>query len=119
MIFWRALVQQQLTHHNVVTKRRLNKSECLAQNTAVLWLSYLFDDLTNIQVPVSVKQNSSGEEHMWTDKLSEQQLRGWRAVSAEGLQNSGRRRMTNSYYKITERNTIWFCGHDGDRAEIL
>ena len=34
-------------------------------------------------------KHSSGEEDPWEDKLSRQQIRGWRTVSAEGLQGEG------------------------------
>ena len=34
-------------------------------------------------------EHSSGEKHTWEDKLSECQIRGWRAVSAAGLHGKG------------------------------
>ena len=41
---------------------------------------------TNCMLPVSEKKHSSGEEYVWEDELSECQIRGWNAVSADGLQ---------------------------------
>ena len=32
-----------------------------------------------------VNKKHSGEEDTWEDKLSEHQIRGWRAISAAGL----------------------------------
>ena len=40
-------------------------------------------------LPVSAKKHSSGKEDPWKDKPSECQIRGWRAVSASGLQGKG------------------------------
>ena len=41
-------------------------------------------------IPVSVnKKHSSGEEHIQEDRLSEHQMRGWIAVSAEELPGEG------------------------------
>ena len=45
-------------------------------------------------MPLSVKKHSSGEEDMWEHKLSECQIRGWRAVSAAGLRGQGLRKRT-------------------------
>ena len=35
------------------------------------------------------REHSSGEEYYQEDRLSEHQIRGWIAVSAEGLQGQG------------------------------
>ena len=36
-----------------------------------------------------MRKHSSGEENRWKDRLSERQIRGWRAVSAAGLHGQG------------------------------
>ena len=46
-------------------------------------------DVCPALLPVSVKKHSSREEDPWEDKPSEFQMRGWRAVSASGLQGKG------------------------------
>ena len=40
-------------------------------------------------IPVSMKKHSSREEACWEDRLSKHQIRGWIAVSADGLQGKG------------------------------
>ena len=41
-------------------------------------------------IQVSVKRkHSTGEKHMWEDKLTECRIRGWRAVSAADLHGKG------------------------------
>ena len=52
-------------------------SSCSACSPQVTW--------TWCIIRVSVKRNSPWEEDRWEDKLSEHQVRGWRAVPAEGL----------------------------------
>ena len=49
--------------------------------------SYLSSAMQHI--PVSVKKHSSGEKDRWEDRLSEHQIRGWRAVSTAGLHDQG------------------------------
>ena len=44
---------------------------------------------TSILIPVSVKKHSSKEEYMWENQFPKHQIRGWRAVSAGGLQGKG------------------------------
>ena len=45
--------------------------------------------LTAVVCDKRKKENSSGEEDVWKHFLSEHQIRGWRAVSAAGLQGNG------------------------------
>ena len=40
-------------------------------------------------IPVSVNKHSSGEEDPRENQLAKHQIRGWRAVSAAGLQGKG------------------------------
>lgn len=42
-------------------------------------------------MPVSVKKHSSGEENPLEERLSEHQIKGWRAVFAAGLHDQGSR----------------------------
>ena len=46
-------------------------------------------DSTNCYCYRCLQKDNSGEENMWEDKLWEHQIRGWRAISAAGLQGKG------------------------------
>ena len=55
-------------------------------------------------IPVSVKKHSSGESYIWEYRLSEHQIRAWRAVSATGSQGKG-------LHKMSFLANISMCAH--------
>ena len=42
-----------------------------------------------VEIPVSVKKHSSGEEYPWGNELEKYEIKDWIAVSAAGLQGQG------------------------------
>ena len=58
----------------------------------VLWrvaVRFAYLVIWHAAILVSVKKHSSGYEDKWEYWFSKHRIRGWRAVSAEGLQGKG------------------------------
>ena len=85
---------------------RCKCSHTLLQNLCWSWLTITgFTEQSVVTVALVTiwwsyrclcQRHSSGEKHMWEDKLSERQIRGWGAVSAAGLQGKGSRKSSFS-----------------------
>ena len=82
------------------------------------WDPSLFWHIHNdTKLPVSVKKHSSGEEDTWAYCLQKHQIRGWRAISAVGLQGKVWRKR-NVYFTDTGMSWPRSCsGEAEDKSE--